>query len=134
MVNTHVRALFARAAARRRRPRPFGEVLTRTLAPRLILFASLCAAMAVGNAMTVDPLASATGSSVAVAPTWTTQDAIAHPDCVPAAAWPQGKLADTVVAFGLGDDVTRRIGFDRAWALNHDASGADDVWVVGYCP
>ena len=41
-------------------------------------------------------------------------------------------LADQVVVVDSGAE-SYRLGFDQAWAINHDGERANDVWVVGTC-
>ncbi len=114
--------------------RTFGALLMRALIPRTIGFAAISAALLVGQAMAVSPSSAPIESLPTVAPTWTSAIAAAHPGCVPSVQWPAGKPASAVIAHRFSDDTTDRIAFDVAWALNHDSSESNDVWVLGVCP
>ena len=37
------------------------------------------------------------------------------------------------VVFVDQDGTARRVGFDRAWAVAHDHTAANDGWVIGWC-
>lgn len=117
-----------------RRPRPFGWYVARTLVPRTVLFLALAAALLVGQALAVDPLAAPASVEPAALPAWTDADAVANPGCVPSSFWHTGTPAAAVVVYGPADTRGVRMAFDTAWALNHDASETNDVWVVGVCP
>ena len=122
--------MIARSTGRR----SLGSYVARTLLPRTVIFGALSAALLVGNAMSVDPLAAPADSTATALPTWTSEVAAAHPDCVDVAAWPEGRPAETVVAYSFQGQAADEVAFDRAWALNHNASEADDLWVLGVCP
>lgn len=126
--------VLERLAERKRQPRSFGSSLARLLLPRSIAFASLAAALLVGNAMAVDPLAAPADASVSPAPTWSSSVAAANPGCVDAGEWPEGQLADAVVVHDFAQHADLRLAFDRAWDRNHNDTEVDDVWVVGVCP
>jgi hypothetical protein len=117
--------------------RTFSAVVLRTVGLRVLVFAVAAGFVLVGQALAVD--ASARPSSVPVEqvvqtpPVWTTADAIAYPGCVALSAWPTGQVAPFVVVQRVREGGHHRLGFDRAWRLNHNASGADDVWVLGVC-
>ncbi len=117
-----------------RRPRPLSSFVVRILVPRTVLFSTVAGALLVGQVMAVDELASPADVSPAPMPTWSTADAAAHPDCVAAEDWPEGKPADAVVVHRFRDGVTVRVAFDAAWSANHDATETNDVWVLGVCP
>lgn len=120
---------------RPRRRRSLGSYVARTLLPRTVIFGTLASALLVGNAMSVDRLAAPAGPATSSAPpTWTDDVAMAHPGCVDSADWPDGRPADSVVAYSFQGQESQRIAFDRAWALNHNATEADDLWVLGVCP
>lgn len=125
-----IRRRFRRPAT----PRSLASYVVRTLVPRTVLFGSLSTALLVGNAMAVDPLAAPADATPDASPTWTAEVAAAHPGCVDAEAWPEGRPAEVVVAFSFADDAVEEIGFDRAWSRNHNDSEADDLWVLGVCP
>jgi hypothetical protein len=125
---------FRQRLVRPTAPRSLSSYVARTLIPRTLLFGSLSAALLVGNAMAVDPLAAPADSAPDALPTWTAEVAAAHPDCVDAHSWPAGRPAEVVVGFSFADDAAEEIPFDSAWARNHNASEADDVWVLGVCP
>ncbi len=129
-----MRVRLESAVRRLQQPRSLSSLVLRTMVPRALAFLSLASALLVGNAMAVDPLAAPLDQVPATIPSWTVADAATHPGCTPTASWPEGKLADEVVAFSFRDDAASRLAFDRAWALNHNASESDDVWVIGVCP
>lgn len=117
------------------RTRTFRSVVLRALVPRLVVLAALTAALALGHALAVDGAVSAdavVSQQVVAVPSWTMADVASFPGCVPQAVWPSGTPAAAVVV-GDGASGHRRIGFDRAWRLNHNAISADDLWVVGIC-
>ncbi len=58
-------------------------------------------------------------------PTWA-QFAADFPGCDT-----RKRLGDVV--FVGRDDIARRVGFDRAWAITHDHNAANDGWVIGWC-
>ena len=117
-----------------RGPQTLAAALGRVLVPRALLFAVVATAVLVGQAMTVDPTASQVAPLPTPAPTWSPADRAAQPDCVPVQGWPEGKPARDVVVSRAADGRVLRLAFDRAWALNHNASEADDLWVLGVCP
>ena len=125
-----IRGLLDRSKQRR----TLGSYVARTLLPRTVVFGAASAALLVGNAMAVDPLASPANVTPDALPAWTAEVAAAHPDCVDAASWPQGRVADTVVAFSFQAQSESEVAFDRAWAQNHNATASDDLWVLGVCP
>lgn len=66
-------------------------------------------------------------------PQWTSADARDFPGCVPWRRWHHGQVPRSLVVYRFRDKAHVRLPFDRAWALNHDATGADDLWVLGGC-
>lgn len=119
---------------RRTEGRTLGSYVARTLLPRTVVFGALSAALLVGNAMAVDPLAAPADSGTTALPTWSAEVAAAHPECVDASTWPEGRPAETVIAYSFQDQVADAVPFDRAWAINHNATEVDDLWVIGICP
>ena len=117
-----------------RGPRTLAASVCRVLVPRLLLFGAVATAVLVGQAMTVSPTASQIDALPAPAPIWSLADRVAQPDCVPLASWPEGKPAARVVVSRAADERVLRIGFDRAWAANHNGTTADDLWVLAVCP
>ncbi|MCW2854555.1 MAG: hypothetical protein JWR52_170 [Marmoricola sp.] len=118
----------------RGKQRTFGSRVLRTLIPRVVGFAAISSALLVGQAMAVTPSSAPIDSVPSVAPVWSAAIQAAHPGCVPSAQWPAGKPASAVIAHRFSDDSTDRIAFGTAWALNHDTSESNDVWVLGVCP
>ena len=108
----------------------------RVLLPRLALFFTCCLALALAQALTVG---TSTGASAATAgeplrvPSWSAVDHRQHPECTPVADWPANRPPAYLVVESVRDRVHRKISFDRAWRLNHDATDVDDLWVLGAC-
>jgi hypothetical protein len=117
-----------------RGPRTLRGSLLRVLVPRALVFATVALALLAGNAMSASATSARLDARPAPAPMWSLSDRAAEPDCVPLKSWPQGKPAAQVVVSGAEDASVARISFDRAWAVNHNASAADDVWVLAVCP
>lgn len=113
--------------------RSLSSYVARALIPRAVLFGAMACALLVGQAMSVDPLASTAGYQPAVRPTWTSADGTANPGCISARAWHAGDVAKSVVAYRSGATRSVQLPFDTAWRLNHDATEVNDVWVVGLC-
>lgn len=116
--------------------RTFRSFVLRALVPRAVGFGLVAAALALGQAIAVNPSA----HSVAViddgavqVPVWTLADAVAYPECVSSRVWPTGAPAESLVVHDARADLTRKLSFDRAWRINHNDTEADDVWVVGVC-
>jgi hypothetical protein len=109
----------------------------RTVVLRVAAFGVLAAIIGLGQAMTLDPSADASAAQVeSIAdppPSWTSADASAFPGCVSLSTWPSGTPAPYVVVQSVREDTHRRLTFDRAWRLNHNATETDDVWVLGVC-
>jgi len=120
--------------ARMRAPRTFWSQVARVLVPRLALFGALSSALLVGNAMSLSPSAAPLEQLPNVEPTWSAAERAAEPDCVPAAAWPEGKPGAEVVVHRFSDGSTQRVDFLEAWRGNHNQTEVDDVWVLGVCP
>lgn len=114
-------------------PRTFRSRLVRLLVVRTAAFGAVVAGILVGQVIPVQPSAAPLEPPPVAIPSWTAADALAHPECVPSAQWPEGSFAPAVVAQGSGDSSSRRIAFDKAWAMNHNATDVDDVWVIGIC-
>ena len=111
-----------------------GSVL-RVLVPRAVLFLTVAVAVLAGNAMSANgATARLEDAAPSPAPLWSLSQRAAAPDCVPLSSWPAGKPAAQVVVSGAADGEVSRIAFDRAWAANHNASSADDLWVLAVCP
>jgi hypothetical protein len=111
------------------------SLLLRVLVPRLVVFGVTAAIVGLAHALTVDPTAQPSAHEVpAPMPAWTDADQRAHPRCVPSAAWPEGKPADSVVVYSFRDHTRLEVSFAEAWEINHDETEADDTWVVGVCP
>jgi hypothetical protein len=119
---------------RQRAPRTLRSVLLRVFIPRMVGFAAIAGALLVGQAMSFSQSAAPLTSEISSVPTWDASDQAAYPGCEDSAKWPAGKLADDVVVHRFNDGATEKLPFDDAWRLNHDASEADDVWVLGVCP
>lgn len=115
--------------------RTFRSFVLRALVPRAAIFAAAAAILGLGHAMALGPSvsASATAGEAVPAPSWTQADRAAYPGCMPAGDWPTGRAADHVVVHSFRDDGHLKIAFDDAWRLNHNATEADDVWVLGVC-
>ncbi len=117
--------------------RTFSSVVLRTVGLRVLGFGVAAALVLVGQALAVDGWARSSAVPVEQVvqspPVWTMADALAYPGCVALSAWPTGQAAPSVVVQSVREDGHRRLGFDRAWRLNHNANGADDVWVLGVC-
>lgn len=125
------------ASRTRTQPRPLRHVLLRVLAPRLAALVTAAATFLVGQALAHEPsarLAAVPAEVVATAPpVWGPADAAAYPGCTPSAVWPEGAPAPFVVVHRTAGDRPRKVAFDRAWRTNHNATRADDLWVVGVC-
>ncbi len=119
---------------RMRAPRTLGSHVARVLAPRLVVFGALGAALLVGQVMAVSPSASPWDQTQPRMPTWSASDRAAEPDCVPAAEWPTGKPGAGVVVHRFSDGSVERVPFLDAWRENHNGTEVDDVWVLGVCP
>jgi hypothetical protein len=119
------------------RTRTFRSAVLRTFVPRLVAFAAGAGSLVLGHALAAGaalPAEAVMTQHVLAAPaSWTLADVAAFPGCVAQAAWPKGTPAAFVVVSGEGGAGHHRIGFDRAWRLNHNAAPADDLWVVGIC-
>lgn len=114
-------------------PRTFRSRLLRLLVVRTAAFGAVVAGVLVGQVIPVQTSAAPLEPAPTPVPAWTAADALAHPECVPSAQWPEGRLAPAVVARRSGETDSRRIAFDKAWEMNHNATDVDDVWVVGVC-
>jgi hypothetical protein len=67
-------------------------------------------------------------------PQWTARDAAAFRQCRPMAAWPHHQIPTSLVVQRVADEGhSLRMPFDRAWAINHDRTEVDDVYVLGAC-
>jgi hypothetical protein len=117
-----------------RGPQTLGSAICRALVPRALLFACIATAILVGQAMAVRPTSAELDAKPTPAPIWTLAERAAEPDCVPLATWPEGKPAPSVVVSRAADAKVVRVGFDQAWAANHNATAADDLWVLAVCP
>jgi hypothetical protein len=111
----------------------WGSVL-RVLVPRTALFVTVAAAILAGNALSVSTTSARLDARPAPAPMWSLSERAAAPDCVPLKSWPQGKPAAQVVVSSAATGRVARVSFDRAWAANHNATTADDLWVLAVCP
>jgi hypothetical protein len=50
------------------------------------------------------------------------------------AAWPHHQIPTSLVVQRVADEGhSLRMPFDRAWAINHDRTEVDDVYVLGAC-
>lgn len=108
----------------------------RVLLPRVAMFGSLAACLAVGHVMAMNTSAHAAGRGQREAehrPAWHPGYAAQYPGCVPSYAWPTGQLASSLVVYSYRDHVRRRVPFAAAWHANHNATEVDDVWVIGVC-
>lgn len=120
----------------RPKTRTLRSFVLRALVPRAIGFGLVAAALALGQAIAVNPSAHSvtTVDDEAVrVPVWTLADAVAYPECVPSRVWPSGTPAESLVVHDVRVDRARKLSFDHAWRLNHNGTGTDDVWVVGVC-
>jgi len=117
-----------------RGPQTLGSAISRALVPRALLFACIATAILVGQAMSVQPISAELDAKPAPAPTWTLAQRASEPGCVPLASWPAGKPAAAVVVSRASDAKVVKVGFDEAWAANHNATQADDLWVLAVCP
>ena len=119
------------------RPRTFTSVLVRVLVTRVAAFALAAATLALGHLIAVGPSTSASSipseEAVRALLSWTPSDAAANPGCVPFSAWPAGAPAEFIVVHSFRDDEHRRMAFATAWAVNHDETEVNDVWVIGVC-
>ena len=118
---------------RRRSLRRLVLRLLRLLVVRTTAFGAVVAGILVGQVIPVQPSAAPLEPVPVEIPTWAAVDALAHPECVPAAEWVEGTFAPALVVQGPGDTGSQRMAFDEAWATNHNATEVDDVWVIGYC-
>ena len=119
-----------------RTTRTFTSFVLRALVPRILVFGACAVFLAVGHAIAVDPAAhseAVIAEQSTQTPSWTMADATSYPGCVPASAWVTGTPAPAVVVQGVSAPGHRRIGFGHAWALNHNDTPTDDVWVLGVC-
>jgi len=116
-----------------RGPQTLGSAISRALVPRALLFACIATAILVGQAMSVQPISAELDAKPAPAPTWTLAQRAAEPDCVPLESWPKGRPAAAVVVSRASDGKVVKVNFDDAWAANHNAGAADDLWVLGVC-
>ena len=66
-------------------------------------------------------------------PEWTAADSRGFPGCVPWDRWDRSRVPGSLVVFRFRDKAHLRMPFDRAWALDHDQSEANDLWVLGGC-
>lgn len=114
-------------------PRSFGTLVLHVVVPRALIFASIAAVLLVGNVMRMNPSA-ARLAPVQVQPVWTAADQAAQPGCVPSSQWPEGTPGSAVVVHRFSDGATLKVPFMTAWRANHDATEADDLWVLGVCP
>jgi hypothetical protein len=64
---------------------------------------------------------------------WLARDATRFPGCVPSAEWNPHLVPGALVVRRLADGSDHRMAFDAAWGVNHDATEANDVWVLGSC-
>lgn len=121
----------------RPKARTFRSTLLRAVVPRLVVFGAGALVLIVGHTVAADPTVPSIlvpAERVAgVAPSWTAADAAAHPECTPSATWPAGRPAGHLVVQGVRDGSHRKVTFDRAWRLNHNATAVDDLWVLGMC-
>lgn len=118
----------------RGRERTLAQVLARVLLPRMLVFGVAASAILVGQSFGA-PEAHRAGSEAATAlPAWGPRDSAAFRGCVPSSAWAGGGPAPGVVVRDLRSGGDRRMAFEVAWRRNHNASAADDVWVLGVCP
>lgn len=70
----------------------------------------------------------------AAPPQWTLHDTVAFTRCRPMAQWPRHQIPTALVVQRVaarGRSV--RMSFDRAWAINHNRTEVDDVYVLGAC-
>lgn len=117
-----------------RGPRTLRGSVLRVLVPRALLFGTVALGLLAGNAMSVSATSARLDARPAPAPLWSLSDRAAAPDCVPVKSWPAGKPAAQVVVSSAADGTVTRVSFDHAWAVNHNAPAADDVWVLAVCP
>jgi hypothetical protein len=119
------------------RTRTLKRLVLRTVVLRVAGFGVVASVLGLGHAMALQPSADPSASLVDrvadAPPTWTPADVSAFPGCVALAAWPSWKPAPSLVGQSVREDIHRRIGFDRAWRLNHNETETDDVWVLGVC-
>ncbi|MCZ4498062.1 MAG: hypothetical protein JWQ74_615 [Marmoricola sp.] len=119
---------------RMRAPRTLRHQVLRVLVPRVAGFAAVVFVLLLGKVMAVSPTSAPFEALPTAVPTWSSADRAAEPDCVAAADWPEGTLADEVVVHRFADDSTVRMAFTDAWAANHDVTEVDDLWVLAVCP
>ncbi len=119
------------------RTRTFRYLVLRMVVLRASAFVAVAGVILFGQALAAhSPARSAAvpvEQVVDTPPVWTTADAAAHPGCVPLQSWPAGKPAPYVVVQSVRDTGHQRVAFDVAWQENHNATEADDVWVLGVC-
>ena len=114
-------------------PRSFGTLVLHVVVPRALVFASIAAVLLVGNVMRMNPSAARLAPTV-IEPTWSAAARAAEPDCLPSDQWPSGVPGSAVIVHRYSDGETVRVPFMTAWRANHDASEANDLWVLGVCP
>lgn len=116
-----------------RRTRSFRSSMLRALAPRVLAFLAVAVVIVVGRAHGQAP-SEMVFEQATRAPSWSVADAMTFPECVASTHWVTGTPAPAVVVQGVATPGHRKLGFDRAWALNHNDTRTDDVWVLGVCP
>src|SRR4051794_27293477 len=117
--------------------RTFRSFVLRALAVRALVFAACASVLVIGHVVALGRpghVQVAITEQVTRDPSWTMDDAASFPGCVPSSRWPAGTPAPVVVVQAVTGPGHRKIDFGAAWELNHDATHADDVWVLGVCP
>jgi hypothetical protein len=125
----------ARCACARPTCRTLRSLLLRTLVFRVVMFGVATAILGLGRMLPVEPSTPLSAEQLSTqTPSWTTADQRAHPRCVPAASWAEGRLAGFIVVYSFRDHGRRKVAIAEAWETNHNQTEADDLWVLGICP